>query len=101
MSARMDRSLVLAWGVGLALCAVGAVVTRAVVSARTAEARVVAAAGDTMHGLPVREAWDQTVRGEGGSAAAATGEVSGEGMLPPAATGEVRGESAGARGESG
>ena len=67
MTARADRSLVLAWGVGLALCGAGAFVTRAASGARVAEARgeVALDTAATMHGLIVREAWDGTVGDSG------------------------------------
>ena len=63
MTARTDRSLVLAWGVGLALCGAGAWVTMAASRARVAEAKGEVRLDTTggMHDLMVREAWDRTV----------------------------------------
>jgi serine-type D-Ala-D-Ala carboxypeptidase len=109
MTGRTDRSLVLAWGVGLALCGAGAYVTRAASSARVAEAQgeVKLDTAGGMHDLIVREAWDKTVvdtvrgaRGEGGPSPAATGGIRGESEPPPAATSERRAQSAAYRGET-
>ena len=110
MTARLDRSLVAAWGVGLALCGAGAGVTSAAMKGRAGDADLApmrVAARDTMHGLIVREAWDQTVAPlapavRGIDSAATAAEVGGvRAGRSETATGEVRGESAGVGGQSG